>query len=164
LGDISNEPSMEDILASIKRIIAEEPDRATAAGGAEAATMGGDRTVPAADDADDVLNLGHDQVAAPEEPQLLTKARVSPIDSKRDPVDSKRDPIVSPVAAEASRVSLSNLSRLIVRQEEANANTLEGLVRDMLKPMIKPWLDENLPAIVERVVAQEVARLSGRNI
>ena len=46
----------------------------------------------------------------------------------------------------------------------AIADTLEGVVRDMLKPMLKDWLDANLPEIVERMVAQEVARISGRSV
>jgi cell pole-organizing protein PopZ len=38
--------------------------------------------------------------------------------------------------------------------------TLEGLMRDMLRPMLKQWLDENLPAVVERMVEKEIARIS----
>jgi cell pole-organizing protein PopZ len=66
-------------------------------------------------------------------------------------------------ALAASRQALSNLSRLIVKPESAGSDTLEGLVREMLKPMLKDWLDAHLPAIVERVVAQEVARITGQD-
>jgi cell pole-organizing protein PopZ len=72
-------------------------------------------------------------------------------------------PIVSPDALAASRQALSNLSRLIVKPEIAGSDTLEGLVREMLKPMLKDWLDAHLPALVERVVAQEVARITGQD-
>jgi cell pole-organizing protein PopZ len=41
-----------------------------------------------------------------------------------------------------------------------NARTLEDLVREMLKPMLKAWLDENLPAMVERMVRAEIERVS----
>jgi cell pole-organizing protein PopZ len=53
---------------------------------------------------------------------------------------------------------------MVVKPEVAGSDTLEGVVRDMLKPMLKDWLDANLPEIVERMVAQEVARISGRSV
>jgi cell pole-organizing protein PopZ len=42
----------------------------------------------------------------------------------------------------------------------SNARTLEDLVRDMLRPMLKIWLDENLPRLVERLVRAEIERVS----
>jgi uncharacterized protein len=57
---------------------------------------------------------------------------------------------------------LASLSKMVVKTDPANPDTLEGLVRDMLRPMMKEWLDAHLPEVVERVVAQEVARISGR--
>jgi cell pole-organizing protein PopZ len=45
-----------------------------------------------------------------------------------------------------------------------NARTLEDLVREMLRPLLKSWLDDNLPGLVERVVRAEIERVSrGRN-
>ena len=41
-----------------------------------------------------------------------------------------------------------------------NARTLEDLVREMLRPMLKSWLDENLPGLVERLVRAEIERVS----
>ena len=41
-----------------------------------------------------------------------------------------------------------------------NARTLEDLVKDMLRPMLKGWLDENLPPMVERLVRAEIERVS----
>lgn len=41
-----------------------------------------------------------------------------------------------------------------------NARTLEGLVSDMVRPMLKDWLDENLPSLVERLVREEIERVS----
>jgi hypothetical protein len=45
---------------------------------------------------------------------------------------------------------------------ERSGMTLEGLVRQMLEPMLQRWLDENLPEIVERVAQAEIRRISGR--
>ena len=42
--------------------------------------------------------------------------------------------------------------------------TLDSLMRSLLEPMLQRWLDANLPEIVERMVAQEVARISGRSV
>ena len=41
-----------------------------------------------------------------------------------------------------------------------NARTLEDLVKDMLRPMLKAWLDDNLPGLVERIVRAEIERVS----
>ncbi|WP_084399990.1 DUF2497 domain-containing protein [Henriciella aquimarina] len=56
----------------------------------------------------------------------------------------------------------SALGKLMVKQSEDtdNPNTLEGLMTEMLRPMIKEWLDANLPAIVERKVEEEVQRIA----
>jgi len=70
-------------------------------------------------------------------------------------------------AAQAMRESLAALALIsepgappqIVRSGETS---LEGLVRDMLRPMLAEWLDRNLPEIVERLVKAEIARIAGK--
>lgn len=52
------------------------------------------------------------------------------------------------------------LARLVSKMDVASDTTLEGLVRELLKPMIKEWLDDNLAAIVEEKVEAEVQRIS----
>jgi cell pole-organizing protein PopZ len=126
---------MEEILSSIKKIIAEDDGRAQPAPKARSRAVSSDAAAPSADADDTVLEL--------------TEAVVV-------------EQIVSADAAAASRQALSSLSRLIVKPDIAGADTLEGLVREMLKPMLKDWLDAHLPEIVERVVAQEVARITGQ--
>jgi cell pole-organizing protein PopZ len=69
---------------------------------------------------------------------------------------------VSPTTAEATRASLAALSALIVKPDTKGSDTLEGMVRELLKPMLSEWLDAKLPEIVERHVAQEIARISAR--
>lgn len=142
MGDVSAEPSMEDILSSIKRIIAEEGEGAPA-NRARRTVRTQSATVPGESDRDDeVLEL-------------------------RDPVDTpaetpSAETILSERVAEASRGQLDALSRMIVRPETAGSDTLEGLVREMLRPMLREWLDANLPAVVERLVAREIARISSQ--
>ena len=135
MGGATHEPSMEEILSSIKKIIAEDDGRAQPAPKARSRAASSDAAAPSADADDTVLEL--------------TEAVVV-------------EQIVSADAAAASRQALSGLSRLIVKPDIAGADTLEGLVREMLKPMLKDWLDAHLPEIVERVVAQEVARITGQ--
>ena len=73
----------------------------------------------------------------------------------------KEEALVSGKAAKASKAALAALANVTV-DPKAGENTLDGLVREMLRPMLKEWLDANLPDLVERVVAREVARIIGR--
>ena len=45
---------------------------------------------------------------------------------------------------------------------DANGKTIEDLVKEMLRPMLKEWLDRNLPPMVERFVEREIVRLTRR--
>jgi uncharacterized protein len=140
MGDLSNEPSMEDILASIKKIISEDSDTKVAP------SLGRDKGALERDDAFD-LNAVDEAAPIIEQPAVIAPLPIG---------------FVSPVAAAASRSAMASLSHLIVKPEVEGTDTLQGMVRDMLKPMLKQWLDENLPEVVERIVAQEVGRISGR--
>lgn len=140
---------MEDILSSIKRIIAED---------GESAAPRPRRRAPAPilpPEPEDVLELSH---PAPE-PEAMMSATPEP--DAAQPATTP-DPIISAEAAEASRARLDSLSRLIVKPDVAGSDTLEGLVREMLKPMLRDWLDTNLPELVERLVAKEISRITGQ--
>ncbi|WP_176591622.1 DUF2497 domain-containing protein [Sphingobium sp. EM0848] len=169
MGDMSKEPSMEDILSSIKRIIAEEgeevvqtlPRRVRGEAVPKAAPR-----APAAPDAaveqaseatmDEVLELT-DEVAA-EEPMPAHRTSRAP-----RPVAEESDASILSVESEvAARHSLSALSSMLVAPKEGEDNTLDGLVRSLLKPMLKDWLDARLPQMVEEMVAKEIARITGR--
>jgi cell pole-organizing protein PopZ len=135
MGDMQQDPSMEEILASIKRVIAED-GRTAAPARARRAPPAEPPPTPAEDD---VLELN-------------------------DPV-SEGTGLLSTDAAAATRERLAALSALRQRSDlPADSGPLEALVRDMLRPMLKDWLDENLPEIVEQLVAREVARITGRNL
>ncbi len=160
---------MEEILSSIKRIIAEEgdtaPGRARRPGRAMAPPPRDDVTRDdLARDDDEVLELSdpiierqpeptRDETPAPE-PVRTTSAM--PAAASRQP-----EPIVSPEAAQATRGALDQLSRLLVKPEPGADGTLEGMVREMLRPMLREWIDANLPPMVERMVAKEIARITG---
>src|SRR5690349_19692507 len=118
MGDIQQDPSMEEILASIKRVISED--------GRIAANPPVRRTPASAEppaetaEEEDVLELD-------------------------DPVAEDKGLMSNDVAA-ASRQRLAALSTLRQRAEApVDSGALEAVVREMLRPMLKDWLDEHLP-------------------
>ena len=126
---------MEEILASIKRVIAEDVRSAPAR------PARGSRPVEAPRAAeDDVLELS-------------------------EPVD-EGDGLVSEDAAAASQKALAALSAVRERSETVATGDgpLEAVVREMLRPMLKDWLDANLPEIIEQLVAREIARITGKSL
>jgi uncharacterized protein len=157
MGDLSSEPSMEDILASIKKIISEDSDVKIAPALVREPFAEAVSNEVQADD--DVLELDAPELGERETVAALPAA--APIAATD--VSPQRT-IVSPVAAEASRSAMASLAHMLVKPDVVGSDTLEGLVREMLKPLLSAWLDENLPAVVERIVAQEVARISGRSL
>jgi hypothetical protein len=158
MGDVSSEPTMEEILSSIKRVI-EESDAAPAARARRPAA----RTVAPApsihQEDEEVLELSE------RAPFFAAAEPTPPPPQQRDEAPMlSPESIVSPTTAQASREPLEALSRLIVRPEVAGGDTLEGLVREMLRPMLREWLDAQLPSIVESMVAKEIARISNRGL
>lgn len=65
--------------------------------------------------------------------------------------------LVSPETGASVNAAFGQLTHTILA---ANARTLDDLVKEMLKPMLKAWLDENLPSVVERLVRAEIERVS----
>jgi cell pole-organizing protein PopZ len=150
-----HEPSMEEILSSIRRIIAEDGEQPAAAPPAPAAAKG-----------EEILELTEvvedhpaDPPAAPESPKAEPPAPAA----AADPADH----LVSDSAAAASIAALSQIQQLSSPNEKRMSDiplgegqrTIEDMVREMLRPLLKEWLDSNLPHLVERVVQDEVARL-----
>lgn len=87
--------------------------------------------------------------AAPLDPAILAAAL--------DP-EPAYESLLSAGAEAASRQALAALNTLTI-DSRAAPNTLDGLVREMLRPMVKDWLDKNLPPLVEQLVAKEIKRL-----
>lgn len=216
----SAEPSMEEILASIRRIIADEPEGKEAAPKAAPAKAAAKPEVetmaePATDDEhiseEDLDKLfaqsGDDDEAEPEidvddaddEPEVLDLADVATVDDgeplelveglkedeaevafaeptpepvrKPEPPKAEaprarpaperqvepEEPLVSAAATASVQSAFGQLSHTVLA---ANARTLDDLVKEMLRPMLRAWLDENLPVIVERLVRAEIERVS----
>ena len=131
------EPSMEDILASIKRVIAEEKELRAAVPPLAPDSFDGDA------DEEDVLELDH-----PVEPE--------------PPIDTG-PPLLDEVAADSSRIKLEQLTSVAAAAPQPPAvNPLEDMLRDMLRPALKQWLDEHLPRIVDEHVRREISRITGK--
>lgn len=181
MGEAKPEPSMEDILASIKRIIADDSNAAEEAVShvEQVASSGessrfGTAALHLVNDVDEplteeVLELTQQIEPAESAPPVLAESpSEEPAVRRPEPFASRDVPapapsIVSENAASASRQSLAALSALLVKSDdEPGENTLEGLVREMLRPMMKEWLDQKLPQLVERLVEKEIARIAGR--
>jgi uncharacterized protein len=166
MGDISSDPSMEDILSSIKKIIADDTMKAIAPR-LRVGDVNPDALVTQDDGAaeqDDVLDL----IESEDEAEATNEAPNHDL-----PIPAKRDSIVSAETHAESRMAFDSLSRLAASEAAApanvdatviEANPIEDMVREMLRPMLKDWLDAHMPDIVRNAVTQEVARIAGRNV
>jgi cell pole-organizing protein PopZ len=78
--------------------------------------------------------------------------------SVRPPIhEAEQRPLLSNHATAAVSAAFGTLAHTVLAQ---NARTLDDLVQEMLRPMLKSWLDDNLPTIVERLVRAEIERVS----
>jgi cell pole-organizing protein PopZ len=73
-----------------------------------------------------------------------------------------RPDILSPVASATTASAFSRLAEALVSRSSAPERSVEEVTRDMLRPLLKSWLDDNLPAIVEQLVRQEIERVARR--
>ena len=81
--------------------------------------------------------------------------------SEEPPMSAKAAPLTDTATVTAAAGALGKLlSNVEFGEEAGGTTTIESLVREMLRPMLKEWLDENLPAIVEKQVAAEVQRIA----
>jgi cell pole-organizing protein PopZ len=212
----AQEPSMEEILASIRRIIADDeggkarapeaPKPAPAAAPARptppmpqaAAAPKPAATAPRPGNQDeidamlsgidtsagrtpddgiaDVLNLTESMAAPAQQPPMFRtidtqsdvffseeSAEAAPAapDMRRMAPPSFEPALMSSSTSQAVDAAFNTLAHTVLSQ---NARTLEDLVKEMMRPMLKAWLDDNLPGLVERVVRAEIERVSrGRN-
>jgi hypothetical protein len=172
----AQEPSMEEILASIRRIISDDDDAKLAPAAAKPTPAPADEPEeapppkappPKAQAPADMHELtesmqagaasnGVDRSAAaafdkppePERPRPPEVPRTTPMSDRT---------LLSPRTTAAVDTAFNSLAHTVLTQ---NSRTLEDLVREMLKPMLKTWLDDNLPTMVERLVRAEIERVS----
>ena len=154
------EPSVEEILESIKKVIARE--NAPAATAPSRRRSAAEPVEPAApDEAEEVLELDENAMLALEDEA----------DDSRFAADETEEleeaPLTGDATASAMRENFAALAMLaqpgrqpqIVRSGETS---LEGLTRELLRPLLAQWLDDNLPGMVEELVKAEIARIAGK--
>ncbi|MCX7284420.1 MAG: DUF2497 domain-containing protein [Novosphingobium sp.] len=146
----AGEPSVEEILESIKSVIARDSKAE-----AQSRLRSEPRPEPRPAPRREVLELTE------------TAEDRGGDDDLADDEGAEGCGLIADAAAASMRESLAALSMLarpgvapqIVRSGETS---LEGLVRELLRPMLAEWLDRNLPAMVEKMVAAEIARIAGK--
>ena len=188
-----HEPSMEEILASIRKIISEDGD------GAVATPAAADDVLVLTDEVDEdgapakpaaeppaMAALAPEPPPPPPPPPLVGEPRVQlaepepkpepepePTPAQAAPEPPPPQPqefgrrLISDTTAAASLAALSELVSRTHREPDieslplGNANrTLEDITRELLRPILKSWLDDNLPELVERIVREEIGRLA----
>ncbi|MBI1364963.1 MAG: DUF2497 domain-containing protein [Alphaproteobacteria bacterium] len=162
MSNAQPEPSMEEILASIRRIISEDGEEEGASRAKEASkTPRGPIEPPppiatppaaAASKAEPVRNEDRGY-GDKKELQLMPTNAAQPAHDDDD--------IIAETTAKAASQAFQTLSQS-VRVSAGEGRTLEDIVTELLRPLVKEWLDANLPAIVEEKVEDEVQRLARR--
>ena len=135
MADGRNEPSMDEILSSIKRIITDD-DQNRPAAKRHAKAAAGDK------DESEILELTEAAENATRDDVLLDDTKAQSLRHSFSALQTLSEPGAAPQ---------------IVRSGETS---LEGLMRDLLRPMLKDWLDAHLPPIVEAMVEREIMRIT----
>ena len=154
------EPSVEDILDSIKKVIARDnEDREKLIVGRRPAPA--DVPEPSDDDeAEEVLELGsYGEELVLSEDELNVQIAEAALENFDGLMRGEAEASLRENFAALATLSQPGRPPQIVRSGETS---LEGLVREMLHPMLARWLDENLPGMVEQLVKAEIARIAGK--
>jgi cell pole-organizing protein PopZ len=162
-GGAAGDPAMDDILASIRRILNED----------EAPPSGTPAPAPSAPPAEEPLELTEAMMVQPgreEPPPAVPPAVVLPASSPavEDAPLPTQDSLVAPMVAAATTAAVGKLLRAVAQERTATVTrggpSIEDVVREELRPLLKEWLDTHLPPLVERLVRAEIERVVGRGL
>jgi hypothetical protein len=152
---------MEEILASIRNIIADDPAKAAAPKPQQTPA-----SMPQIVYSRDAVAPRGD-VSAPLQPPDTNAPTVvwrrpqaieaEPAAAAADAAQRREEALLSPEADEAVALSFGALTASL---DVRSAELADSMVREMLRPMLKQWLDENLPAVVEQLVREEIQRVA----
>lgn len=177
----NNDPSMDDILASIRKIISDDEARSHV--GEPPARRESAIVQPAVPKepgkGDDVLlltDLIEDPPMPASQPTSIPLPRIDPVSAPEmsQSNNESSEPLIGSTVAGATSSAFERLNQAV--QESVppprasdsgpsvghGGKTIEDMVKEMLRPMLKDWLDRNLPPIVERYVEREIVRLTRR--
>ncbi|MFC7474802.1 DUF2497 domain-containing protein [Dankookia sp. GCM10030260] len=166
------DPSMEDILASIRRILSEDEAGGVPPPAVTPATAAA-QSPPAAEE--EPLDLTEEMLVAtpaapPAEaapPPVVARPVPEPAAPPPPPADGDRA-LLGAAAAAAASASVGSLLRAVAADRSSPVHrsgpSIEDVVREELRPLLKEWLDAHLPPLVERLVRAEIERVVGRGL
>jgi cell pole-organizing protein PopZ len=151
---------MEDILASIRRILSDDEVKAEETPAAASPILG-----PDLDNDDDELLLDPSMMVTETGAGALAPPANQPAPAAVAPVAAVTT-LVAPEAAAAAASSVDDLVRTLSTDRSmmvtSRGPTIEDIVRQEIRPLLKAWLDVNLPPLVDRLVRTEIERVVGR--
>ena len=176
--EIDSEPSMEEILASIRKIISEDQQEdSIAKSNSVEEEENSPETGPNSEEfnPDDVLELT-EEVEDPSANGVGDTSDTFPlskhsneehlkVSASFDDMSERGDDLVDVQSVRAANSSLSLLAGAVTKAKASlpmgNGNqTIEDLMKEVMRPMVKDWLDKNLPDLVERLVKTEIKRIT----
>jgi cell pole-organizing protein PopZ len=155
------DPAMDDILASIRRILNE--DDGAAPGGPPGEGSGrqdGSEAEP--------LQLTESMMVQPPPGAPAIAASVAEPEGAEAPAPESPPAaaLVAPAVAAATTAAVGKLLRTVAQERASTIHrggpTIEDVVREEMRPLLKDWLDQHLPPLVERLVRAEIERVVGR--
>ena len=140
------DPSMAEILASIRDILNED-----------------DKSPP-----DEPLELTEAMLVSPPATPEPVSVDLPPAPGARPAEAARPGALLDPVSAAATAAALGHLARAVAGDRAApvtrhGGSSIEDVVRDEMRPLLKAWLDQHLPGMVEQIVKVEIGRLMGRD-
>lgn len=165
----SPEPSMEEILASIRRIISHDKDAPVEESAAEEPL---ELTQELQDDGS-VVDLSEPAPEPVPEPAPAPQPPPPPPPPMIEPLVEPAPHLISERVATEAASSLHTLASTVEIEQLSSAprgnsmignggRTLEDMVLELMRPLLRQWLDQNLPPIVDRLVQKEIERISRR--
>lgn len=160
------EPSIEEILSSIRQIISDDDEADEAAEKSTPEPVPEPAPEPEAEE-EDILDLTEVVGEIPEatlepEPEPEIEIDLQDADESEPAVSQSQESILTDHAADATLQGFSSLlgNLAVDRGRHPGGITLEDIVRELMKPMLRDWLDQNLPPLIEKLVREELERLA----
>ncbi|WP_372619294.1 DUF2497 domain-containing protein [Falsiroseomonas sp.] len=177
------DPAMDDILASIRRILNEDDGAGATPPGAGGAAASGEPASEPLDLTESMMvqpaaappaaQARAPEPAAPEPPRAAEPPQPAPAVEPAEPEAPSpgampAEVLVAPAVAAATTAAVGRLLRAVVQERAATVSrggpSIEDVVREEIRPLLKDWLDQHLPPLVERLVRAEIERVVGRNL
>ncbi|MCR0981335.1 DUF2497 domain-containing protein [Roseomonas populi] len=172
------DPSMEDILASIRKILNEEEaaPAAEASPAPQAREAGREPEPPPLELTEAMLVSVPAEARLPDppppepapEPQPVEPPALTPLPMPAPLPDALSEGLVAPATAAATAALIGQLARTVAAERAAPVHrggpSIEDVVREEMRPLLKEWMDAHLPAMVERLVRAEIERVVNRSL